>query len=49
MLVGTPPQLPQAETAARRTTIALALVGLDPATTKCHWYRQHSCYEPAAA
>jgi len=37
MLVGAPPQLPQAETAARRTTIAFALVGLDPATTKCHW------------
>ncbi len=49
MLVGTPPNLPQAETAARRTPVALALVGLDPATTKCHWYDQHSCYEPAAA
>jgi hypothetical protein len=49
MFVGSPPQLPQPETAARRTAIALALVGLDPATTKCHWYRQHSSYEPAAA
>ena len=37
MLVGPPPKLPQSKAAARRTAVALALVGLDPATTKCHW------------
>jgi hypothetical protein len=48
MPVGAPPQAPEPKGAARRATIAFALVGLDATAAERHRDRMRAGHEPAA-
>ena len=47
--VGSPPQPPESERAARRTAIAFALIGFNAAAPKRNRERKRSCDQPTAA